>query len=158
MSILAVSHLAICVSDLEASRTFYRDLLGFREVSELETRGSPTQDLLELENLDMHCIFVERDGLRIELMHMKSPGSHPQSEPIPMNRNGFTHIALRVDDFDATVSALESGGATILRQTEIANPAFQSRVIYILDPNGARIELIEAPGNPRAAVGTPIAS
>ena len=43
----------------------------------------------------------------------------------------------------------------LLEQTRIANPAFQAKVICVLDPDGVRLELVEAPGDPFEPLGTP---
>ena len=71
---LRVSHLGICVSDVEASLRFYRDALGFEVKSELEVKGEPSDTLLRLRDVALRAVYLRRDGLTIELLHYASPG------------------------------------------------------------------------------------
>ena len=150
MAVRYASHFGICVSDPERSLRFYRDLLGFRETAALAVSDAHSARLLELEKVDLRATFLERDGMRLELLHFASPGCERDAAPRPMNRTGLTHIAVRVDDLAATLAALERAGVEILEQTRIRNPELRSEVVYVLDPDGVRIELVELPGDPSA--------
>lgn len=156
MPVRRFSHFGICVSDPERSLRFYRDLLGFRALTRLEVSDPESARLVGLENLKLHAYFLERDGVRIELLHYLSPGCEAESVPRPMNRLGLTHIALRVDGLGKMLAALERSGIEILKETRIANPGFASEVVYVLDPDGVRVELIELPGDPEEALGQPL--
>jgi len=70
-SIQRFSHVGICVSDLERSLAFYRDALGFREVGRLDVTGEAPETLLGLRDVDLEAVFLERDGVRIELLHYR---------------------------------------------------------------------------------------
>lgn len=156
MAIQCIAHIGICVSDLERSRFFYRDGLGFKEVARLQTSSAPTRQLLNMKDVDLRALFLERDGLRIELLWYARPGATAGERPRPMNQLGLTHVALRVDDVDATIAALVRAGATWLEGTTIDNPEFQARAAMLVDPDGTRLELIQAPLDPRAALGEPL--
>ncbi len=156
MSVQRVSHVGICVSDPERSLVFYRDLLGFRPVSELALSGEPSATLLRLPGVDFRAIYLERDGVRIELLHFNAPQSPDGGgAPRAMNRPGFTHLSLRVMDLDALVERLESAGAQVLRRTRIEIPEAKTRALFVTDPDGTLIELVEAPGDPAALPGAP---
>lgn len=157
MAIQRVAHVGICVSDLERSRRFYRDTLGFREVARLESHSAPTRRLLQLPDAELRAAFLERDGLRLELIGFARPATTAGERPRPMNRLGFTHLAIRVDALEATVAALRRAGATPLEETRMENPRVGARAVVVLDPDGLRLELIEAPGDPAAPVGEPVA-
>jgi len=157
VAIQRIAHVGICVSDLERSRRFYRDALGFEEVARLETSSAPTRQLLQVPDADVRGAFFERDGLRIELLYYVRPGATAGERPRPMNRLGLTHLAIRVDALDATLAALRRAGATPLEDTLIDIPEFQARAAIVLDPDGTRLELIEAPGDPAAPFGVPVA-
>ena len=49
MSVQRLSHIGVCVSDLERSVKFYRDALGFRELSRLAVEGAESERLLDIE-------------------------------------------------------------------------------------------------------------
>ncbi len=156
MAIQCLAHVGICVSDIERSRRFYRDLLGFKEVARLQVVGEPSASLLDLDDVDLHATFWERDGVRIELLWYAQPQGEPGPVPRPMNQFGLTHVAIRVDDLDQTLAALRREGVTVLDETRISNPQFGAEVVYVLDPDGLRLELIEAPGDPAAPLGEPL--
>ena len=156
MAIQCIAHIGICVSDLARSRRFYCDALGFKEVAKLQTSSAPTHQLLKMADVDLHALFLERDGLRIELLYYVRPGATAGERPRPMNQLGLTHLAIRVDDLDATIAALQRAGASWIEGTTIDNPEFQARAAMVVDPDGTRLELIQAPIDPRAPLGEPL--
>jgi catechol 2,3-dioxygenase-like lactoylglutathione lyase family enzyme len=129
---LRVSHVGICVSDWKRSLRFYHDVLGFRYVHELELSGEPASTLLQLEDLDFRAITLEREGLRIELLHYEL---------------GLTHLSLRAEDLDAILSELEGAGVDVREQTRIDVPEANAKAVFISDPDGTLIELVQQPGD-----------
>jgi glyoxylase I family protein len=153
MAVLRLTHVGICVADLEGSLRFYCDGLGFRLRSELEIAGEPTETLLQLKNVDLHAVYLERDGMRIELLHYRSPGHVANDAPRPLNRVGLTHLSLRVDDLDGTLAALRRVGARVVEPSRIDIPAFEAAAVFVTDPDGTLIELVQAPGDPETPPG-----
>ena len=151
--ILRLSHLGLCVADLERSLRFYVDGLGFREVSRLDLEGEPSATLLELPGVALRARWLERDGARLELLHYPRPGSVGDGRPRPMNALGFTHLSFRVADLTAAVTRLEALGGRALPHTHVENPRLGLLAVFVSDPDGARIELIEGPGDPAALPG-----
>src|SRR5262249_38705186 len=153
MSLLRLTHIGICVSDWERSLRFYRDALGFQYRSELQVAGEPSETLLQLRNVELRALYLERDGTRIELLHYASPGHSGDGNPRPMNQLGLTHLSLRVDDLAETVADLKRAGVRILDQTHIDIPAFEAAAVFITDPDGTLIELVQSPGDPAVPPG-----
>ena len=147
MAQLRVSHVGICVSDWKRSLRFYHDVLGFRYVRELELSGEPGSTLLQLEDVDFRAITLEREGVRIELLHYERPGHVCGQIPRPMNQLGLTHLALRVDDLDATVKELEEARVDVREETSIEVPEANAKAVFITDPDGTLIELVQLPGD-----------
>jgi len=153
MAILRLTHVGICVADLPRSLHFYRDLLGFQFRSEIKVQGEPSNTLLQLPAVDLHAVYLERDGTRIELLDYPSPGVVGNDAPRAMNARGLTHLSLRVDDLARTLEHLRAAGVTILEASRIDIPAFEAAAVFICDPDGTRIELVQAPGDPEAPPG-----
>jgi lactoylglutathione lyase len=163
MASLRVSHLGLCVADLERSLRFWRDGLGFRERSSLDVAGAAAETLLGLGDVKLRAVYLERDGLRLELLHFLSPGHRgeatpgPMNElgltPRPMNELGLTHLSVRVDDLDAALARLAGCGGRVLAGTRVAIPAARTRAAFVLAPDGTRVELVEAPGDPATLPG-----
>jgi catechol 2,3-dioxygenase-like lactoylglutathione lyase family enzyme len=148
MAILGVSHVGLCVSDLPRALAFWRDALGFREGKRLDVSGEVVEALLGLHDVDLRAAFLERDGIRLELLHYVAPGHRGAGEPRPMNALGFTHLSLRVDDLDATLVAVEAAGGRVLRATRVREPHSGRGAVFVTDPDGARVELIDRGGAP----------
>ncbi len=143
------THVGICVSDLERSVRFYRDLLGFELEHELAMEGEPVATLLRLPDVKLAAVYLARDGVRIELLHFPRPAAPPRRERA-MNELGLTHLSFRVSDLDAVLVRLRDAGARILDETVLRFPEFQSAACFVTDPDGQLIELVQAPGDPAA--------
>ena len=109
MAIRHLSHIGICVANLERSLVFYRDGLGFREGGKLDASGAPVDTLLELDGTQLHALYLERDGTRIELLYFSEPGHLGDAAARPMNQLGLTHLVA----FALTESGDIPGGAAI---------------------------------------------
>ena len=73
--------------------------------------------------------------------------------PRPVNQPGLTHLSFRVASLDDTITAVESRGGGVLAGTRIHNPRYETSAIFVTDPDGLRIELLEAPGDSNALPG-----
>ncbi len=154
MTVQLLTHLGICVSDLERSVAFYRDLFGFVEVGRLVPDAGMTSRLIEIANAELQTVYLERDGWRIELLYYASPGHTGSGVARPLNELGLTHLSFRVTDMAAFQTRLEAAGGSIREDSRLKLPDGDTRALFVLDPDGMRIELIDAPGNPAAVPGT----
>lgn len=148
-----LTHVGVCVSDLDRALRFYRDGLGFQYEHQLEVAGEPTDTLLRLRATHLRAVYLVRDGVRIELLHFASPPAPPPRARV-MNEPGLTHLSFRVADLDATLAALRGTGERILEETIIRFPEFGAAACFVTDPDGQLIELVQAPGDPSAPPGT----
>jgi catechol 2,3-dioxygenase-like lactoylglutathione lyase family enzyme len=154
MAVLRFGHLGICVSSLARSIPFYRDLLGFRALTQVEVKGADADRLLGLEGVDQTTVFLERDGVRLALFEFRSPrptGGRPRA----MNELGLAAIMLRVDDLEATLARMREASVTVLDRTRTDYPEYGSRLVFVTDPDGTLVELVEIPGDPYAPFGKP---
>jgi glyoxylase I family protein len=141
-----MTHIGICVADLEKSLRFYRDLLGFGFRSDLHLDGEPGQTLLRLPGAKLHAVYLERDGTRLELLAFAAPSIEGGGEPRTMNQRGLTHLSLRVDDLDDTLATMRAEGIRVLDESEI-RPGGNTAAIFVCDPDGTLIELVQSPGD-----------
>lgn len=131
----AFNHLGQCVTDLERSRRFYEELFGFEVQFELQPGDDPSAQLLGLDPpLGMTAVYLQRDGLVLELLHFTESAS--PYRPRTMNEPGLTHISLSVDDIDATCARVPEYGGTVLDATNIG------MAVFIRDPDGQLLELL----------------
>lgn len=143
-----MTHVGMCVIDMAESVRFYRDGLGFKEVAEYRV-GNEFAPLDELDELDLHVKFLERDGFRIELLQFVTPGHEGEPHRRRMNIPGLTHFALDVGDLDAVLERLRALGADVAEHTRVSvtHPGTPGPTVYIYatDPNGVRLELTQVP-------------
>jgi glyoxylase I family protein len=141
---LAVSHIGICVSDLDASLRFYGDGLGFEVVASHDV-GEEFAELMEVDGVRLRSSMIRRDGATLELLGYVTPGTTGPAERRPMNQLGLTHLSLRVDDVESVAATIESHGGTVVRATRTTFTFDEASLdfLYCTDPDGVRIELMD---------------
>jgi lactoylglutathione lyase len=119
-------HTCLRVRDIDASLRFYR-ALGF------EPRGR-----LNFETAYNVYLGLPGDGDRLELTVNVG-----REEPYDLG-DGYNHVAMSVDDLDATLARLAEVGV------EPERPPYKPggrddlpRIAFVADPDGYRVELIE---------------
>lgn len=149
MAILHFSHSGICVSDLDRSTAFYRDVFGFKQHHGLKFKGEPAATLLQIKDVEFEVVYLERDDTVIELLHYTEEA--PTRDPVPreMNRVGLTHFSFNVDNVGEVCREVEAAGGRILSQTQIGEFSGTSSVIFVTDPDGCLIELVQSPADPK---------
>jgi lactoylglutathione lyase len=124
----ALIHTCYRITDIDRSVAFY-EKLGFEEVGRIPIRD-------EAVNVFMN-IPGDGDKPRLELTY-----NIGRDEPYEIG-TGYGHIALAVDDLDSTLEGLAADGI------EPEKPPYSvreggSRLCFVRDPDGYRIELLEA--------------
>jgi glyoxylase I family protein len=140
--IRAVSHIGICVSDMERSSRFYTEALGFAFHHSVAA-GEPYGTLVELEPFKYRASFFDRDGVRVELLAIDSPGVVGPKERRAMNQVGLTHLSFIVDDLKGTVDRIVKFGGHALPQTKVSSQ--HGEIMFCTDPDGTRLELWAKP-------------
>jgi lactoylglutathione lyase len=140
---VAFNHLGQCVTDLDRSRRFYVEVLGFEPWREINPPDSPSDALLRLEApLGLTACYLRRDGLVLELLHFAGDAARPDpavqraNRDRVMNEPGLTHISVSVDDIPATCARIVEHGGEVLSDTDIGGG------IFVRDPDGQLIELL----------------
>ena len=120
-------HLSMSVKDLERSRKFYVDGLGFSE--RISWGKEPKRTVL----------FDTGDGNYFEIS---------QGDPCQVYGEGiFRHIALRVNDCRAALELARKAGAVVTVEpkevTLSSDPPIPIRIAFFKGPDGELIELFE---------------
>lgn len=120
---MRLAHTMIRVKDLDAALAFYTGFLGLKEVR----RSAIGQEATLVFLTD------ERERYHIELTY-----NHGRSEYALGDQ--FGHLAFHVDDLEAVVAEVERRGWWYRR----SRPEMKSRYIFVKDPSGYDIEILEA--------------
>ena len=121
---MALIHTCYRITDIERSVAFY-GALGFEEVGRMPIRDEAINVFMGLPG----------DGTRLELTYNFGVDHYELG-------TGYDHIAVTVPDLDATLAELAAKGI------EPERPPYSvreggSRLCFVRDPDGYRIELIE---------------
>ena len=117
-------HTCYRITDIDKSVAFYEHL-GLEEVGRMDIRD---------EAINVFMGFPD-DGARLELTYNHGVDSYELG-------TGYNHIAVMVDGLDDTLGRLAGDGI------EPEKPPYQvreggSRICFVRDPDGYRVELIE---------------
>ena len=131
---VVVNHVGLCVTDLERSRRFYEDVLGFAYDRELQPPDDPTAQLLSLEPpLNVTAVYLTRGSFVLELLHFDRPGG-PPAPTRPFDEPGLTHLSLSVEDLDGALALVSARGGRVVSDAMGA--------YVVRDPDGQLIELL----------------
>ena len=147
MTVTGLHHASITVADLDRSLHFYRDLLGVRVTDEGEDSGPELDAITGLSGVRIRYAELDLGGGRLleVIEHVPPRGGRLAQHQVDA---GASHLALRVDDVDATSARLAAAGVTISgRPTTITAPGAWNgaRCVYVVDPDGRTVELVERP-------------
>ncbi|MBA2566453.1 MAG: VOC family protein [Thermoleophilaceae bacterium] len=120
-------HTCYRIADIDRSVRFY-EALGFEEVGRMPIREEAINVFMGLPG----------DGARLELTYNHGVDGYELG-------TGYNHIAMTVDDLDGTLERLSEQGI------EPEKPPYRvseggSRLCFVQDPDGYRVELIERSG------------
>jgi len=120
MAIVGAHHIALRAVDFPAMKTFYTQTLGFPVVGSIP--GS-------------EICFINIGGTTIELIPAQGAQSvKPEA--------GFSHLALEVDDVDATYAELVDKG---IKFAVLPRNAGDIRLAFFADPDGNELEIFQSP-------------
>jgi methylmalonyl-CoA/ethylmalonyl-CoA epimerase len=123
-------HAAMSVADIEGAARWYEDVLGFRVERRFPIPGGTK------------ALFLERDGLRIELFEVADPLPMPADRLDPradLKTLGNKHAAFTVADYDAFRADLMARGIELVLEV---GERF-GRGLFIRDGAGNILEFLE---------------
>ncbi len=139
---------AICVDTLEASIPFYRDGLGFQPVGEPEVeQGAWLETLTGLPGAKrIHQRVRNGEGITLDLYAFQNPAPVGPRERRKNNQYGLTHLAFYVDSVDDWAGRVSGAGGKVFAHTRATFRDNGTTMMYCTDPDGTRVELMQAPG------------
>ncbi len=142
--VAGVSHIGLCVSDMDRALRFWCDGLGFRadERYDLDDSMLPGLDrALEVDSgVKVVSQFIRSGGFAIELLHYSSPDAFG-APSAHRNQLGMTHVAFRTKDLEGSVARLVEHGGTVLEGTRAT---LGVDLVFVADPDGNRVELMRS--------------
>lgn len=134
---VVLNHVGHCVSDLDRSRRFYTEVLGFEHWRDYDAPDDMTPKLLRLEPpVGLLAVYLRLGDFVLELLHYRHAGQHPPARPRTMDELGLTHLSVSVEDVPATCEAVVAHGGEVLADTDVG------AAVMVKDPDGQLIELL----------------
>jgi lactoylglutathione lyase len=131
------NHTGQVVTDLERSKRFYQEVLGFKFWYEITPPDEMTAKLSSLEPpLGVTASYLTLDGCVLELMYYSVPGARAPFASRTMNEPGLTHLSISVDDVRATAKKAAEYGGRVIEESDVG------AAIFIRDPDGQLLELL----------------
>lgn len=158
MTINSVWHTGFTVSDIERSIAFYTEAVGLELRHRQEQQNEYTSTFIGYP--DAHLKVAQfalpggqpgRSGHVLELCEYVNPRGATLAPG--SNAVGSGHIAFETDALDATVARMVEAGATPVSDPVeiVAGINSGGRTIYLRDPDGITVELVQAPARTEAA-------
>ena len=147
MTLRAIHHVGLVVTDLDRSIYFYHDLLGLPFANEPTpwfsgpdlSRGVGVADA----SLRQVSLWVGENST----MELIEYGNRPTTStaPVPNNHLGAAHVCFKVDDVRAKKAELEAAGVQFYSDVNVVDegPLAGWRWVYFSDPDGLALELVE---------------
>jgi glyoxylase I family protein len=143
--IISADHTGITVSNLERSLAFWRDVLGFELSHTAHQTGELAKEITGVANAEIKLAVLKAPGgHKIELLEYLAPADRKRTNLRPCDV-GSVHVALLIHDLDAVLEQIAVSGwkAAGKPQTLTRGPNAGKRVVYVRDPDGTTIELMQ---------------
>jgi lactoylglutathione lyase len=144
-SITKAHHMGLQVADLDRSIAFYRDILGFEIAFAWNPQAAYIGELVGYPDVDIHAAILRLPGsdIFLELLDYRNVERTPVDTRTA--NPGTAHIAFFVDDLDSLYEDLVARGVRSVSApvTPTIGPNEGGRAVYLIDPDGVRVELIQ---------------
>lgn len=145
--IIGCDHIGIQVRDVERSARFYEENLGFTRVARWSKAEPYVQRVVGYyPDVTLEIALLAIPGhstLFLEILEYVGVDGEP-IDPATGNP-GTAHFSLFVDDLDSMYAELTAKGVEFVSevQTATSGPNRGGRLVYMKDPDGIRVELVQ---------------
>lgn len=145
LRVISADHTGITVSNLRRSLAFWRDVLGFEFSHTAHQKGEFAKEITGVEGAELKLAVLKTPcGHKIELLEYLAPVDRKRASLRPCDV-GSVHVALLVEDLKAALDRIAVSGWKTAGQPQILTkgPNAGKRVVYVRDPDGTTIELMQ---------------
>ena len=131
--VMNIDHIGIAVDDLQKTKQVFQETLNVHPTAADET----------VEEQKVNVSFLKLGDAELEFLESTSPDG-PIARYIEKHRNGFQHVALRVDSIDAALEDLKARGVRLLdEKPRYGAGGCRIAFLHPKATNGLLIELTE---------------
>jgi catechol 2,3-dioxygenase-like lactoylglutathione lyase family enzyme len=144
MDATCVTHIGICVRDMDKSLAFYRDILGMTVLGDRmtdPTEGGRLHNYRRERQARRWVSLCYGEGSTPTLTLTSHPGDDPDGAPVRLDEVGITHISFGVADVKSLTEELIGKGVELAGPREsFTNSDGDIRSIYVFDPDGILVQ------------------
>jgi catechol 2,3-dioxygenase-like lactoylglutathione lyase family enzyme len=134
-------HIGIVVHDLEKTRDFWINTIGFKLHIEAKEKSPYIDELLAIGNPGLTTVkLIDSKGFIIELLKFENYEVR-NSWSGDLKTTGLTHIALTVNNLDELVDRLKKENYQTLSEIK-TSPNKKVKVLFVRGPEAIMLELV----------------
>lgn len=147
---MKLAHINIVTRDADALARFYVTALGCAALREPRVlSGEKVSRGNGLAGCEICSVWLGFPGADTPFLELHQHKTSPERGPSGVNAPGIRHLAFRVKDIHATLSAIiGAGGAALGDITDFGTAQSPYYIVYASDPEGNILELEQPGENP----------
>ena len=131
-----VTHVGMCVTDLDQAEAFYRGAFGFERLYELSPPDGVTGRLLGVEEpVGLTAVYLGLGNFTLELLHFDRDGNEGRRRR-PFTEPGLTHLSLSVHELEPVLDRVRELGGSVVEESHVGV------AVLVRDPDGQVVELV----------------
>ena len=147
--ITGVAHTGLVVRDMDRMIAFYRDAFGFEVVLDTQVSGKEADNIVNFHVESERIVLMKLGENEIEMLEYRPAGKN-YPEDYKSNDLFGVHLALMTDNMERDYATLKEKGVVVIssgpQTIPETHPVFAgTKVLYIQDPEGHPLELIQIP-------------
>ncbi len=142
--IKTLDHVQLVTSNIEETKAFFTQVLGFTVENEDDLQGEWLAKLVNIEDARA-CVaqlIHPNSTTHLHVVEYITPRSKPNPNINTEHAMGFRHIGFEVDNIDEMVETLKKRGVEF-RSPVQEYPKWAKKAVYFLGPDGILLELYE---------------
>lgn len=137
-----VRHVGIVINDLEETKEFWINYLGFKLHIEAVEQSPYIDDLIAIKEPNLTTVkLIDSKGFIVELLKFDNY-QVDNSWSGDLKTTGLTHIALNVDNLEELVGNLKKLKYQTLSEIK-TSPDRRVKVVFVKGPEALMLELVE---------------
>ena len=146
----SLHHISYTVSDLDRTIAFYKDVLGFRLIHDVERENIPAYDII-LGHPDVRLrvasFALPHSEVTLEFMQFRHPAPRVRAQDFVYVAT--SHVAYRVSDLEKEYRQIAArGGEFVSEVAEIHRDGkYIGKAVFLRDPDGILLEPMELADN-----------
>ena len=147
---LEVGPVAMTISDMDKSVTFYTGVLTFEKVSDRERSGPEIDQLYGVSRAHIRVVDLKLGDETIELMQFLDAAGAPVPADARSNDLSFQHVAIIVSDMTRAYEVLRQNHVRYISPYPQTLPEWNPnaagiKAFYFQDPDGHPLEVLQFP-------------